>query len=64
MRLCQGFKAITLYSGELCEVVNNDFAGVYVIVNKGYPFTRPLPPKDGNASEAESSGTQNLLRSI
>src|ERR1700760_2124550 len=51
---------LTLYSRKLCQVVDNQFASVNMIVNEWDSLFRARTPQDGNPGQAESWGTYNL----
>lgn len=55
---------LTLYSRKFCQVIDNQFASVNVVVNKGDSLFRARTPQDGNPSQAESWRTYNLGRAI
>lgn len=54
----------TSYARELCQVVDNHFTSVYVIIYKWHPFTRPFAAQDGYPGEAQTSRSEHLLGAI
>jgi hypothetical protein len=49
---------------ELCYIIYNDFARVYMIVDEGNTLFWTVAPQDRDTSKAESSRTKNFLGSI
>lgn len=60
----EGAENLTLYPGELCQIVNNNLACVNMVVNKWHAFTRSISSKDRNPSKTKPGWTQNLLSPV
>jgi len=55
---------LTFDPREFCYIIYNDFARVYMIVNKGNTLFWTVAPQNRDTSKAESSRAKNFLGSI